>query len=548
MQSFARAGSVKLRLSVVVAVCSLFAASLVALVSLVLAEQEMKTIVGDQQFTLLESVASNIDEDLESKRTILKVLGEGLEAADIRKGGQLQEFLEKRGTLREEFFNVVAFDPHGSIIASLADRKAVGTGGFETREYFVRTVTAREGITSKPFRSALSGKPVVLVTQPVYDSSGRLRFILGGGINLESPRFFGQLYKLKSGTSGYLFALTGKGVIIHHPTNSRLLSNVMDEAGGPVKSTLAAMHGFEGWVDGYTKSGVHALISYKRLRSVDWVVGSVYPVVEAFTPIINMRRKALIASMAIAVATAFAAWFAIVRLLRPLSALQGHVARLADGKGDISVFDVEREDEFGDLSRAFYLLSQHREVAEAELAKLAQTDALTELYNRRTLEKSLTLALARVNRSRYNMGVAYMDIDHFKQINDTLGHAFGDAVLIEFARRLSSLVRTTDTVARLGGDEFVVIFEHLVDLKEVDVLGQRIVEEMRRPFTSQNESIAVTTSVGIAVVQDGKISTTAVLARADAALYDAKQQGRDRYVVSFLSTSSVVGTNPCKAR
>jgi diguanylate cyclase (GGDEF)-like protein len=530
MQSIVRVGSLKFRISVVVAICALFAASLVAIASLALAERNMMSIVGDQQFTLLESVASNIDEDLDAKRTILKILAESLEATPAREGAWVQDFLEKRGTLRSEFFNVVAFDSRGRVIASLADRKAIGTGNFAAREYFTRTVASHEGVASEPFRSALSGKPVVLVTEPVYDKNGKLLLILGGGINLESPRFFGQLQKLKSGTSGYLFAVTTKGVIIHHPVTSRILANVRNEKGGPVPSTIAALAGFEGWVEGRTKAGVHALISYKRLRSVDWVVGSVYPVAEAFTPMIDMRQKALAASFVIAAITAIAAWFAILRLLRPLAALRKHVAGIADGKSDISVFDVDRHDEFGDLSRAFYLLSQRQANAEAELAQLAQTDALTGLYNRRSLEKALTQALARTERSAHAVVLAYMDIDHFKAINDTMGHACGDAVLVQFAQRLMSLVRNTDTVARFGGDEFVIVFEHLSD-EAAEVLGSKIVEIMRRPFDWQNDTVSPTTSVGLAKSTDGGGTPAAMLACADAALYEAKESGRNRYSI-----------------
>ncbi|MFC5549177.1 diguanylate cyclase domain-containing protein [Massilia aerilata] len=532
MQSIVRLGSLKFRITVVVAVSALLAASLVALASLAVTEQEMMHIVGDQQYTLLESVASNIDEDLESKRTMLKILAEALEAALIHDGAQLQEFLEKRGTLRDEFFNVVAFDPNGTVIASLADRRAIGTKGFQHREYFTRTVMAREGTTSEPFRSALSGKPVVLVTQPVYADDGRLLFILGGGINLESPRFFGQLLKLKPGDSGYLFSVTTKGVIIHHPTPGRILANVKSEPGGAVKSTLAAMSGFEGWTEGVSKSGVHALISYKRLRSVDWIVGAVYPVSEALTPIIDMRRKALIASFVIAIATAVIAWFAVLRLLRPLAALRRHVAGLSDGETDISVFDVDRKDEFGDLSRAFYNLSQERAKAEAELAELAQTDALTGVYNRRMLEKTLAFAVARTKRASYKIVLAYMDIDHFKAINDGLGHACGDAILVEFAQRLLSVVRTADTVARLGGDEFVIVFEHVREVTEAQALGEKIVDVMRRPFNLPNKTLSITTSVGLAISDECKDTPELMLARADTALYKAKQAGRDRYVVS----------------
>jgi diguanylate cyclase (GGDEF)-like protein len=533
MQSIVRVGSLKFRITVVVAICALFASSLVAIASLALAERKMMHIVGDQQFTLLESVASNLDEDLESKRTLLKVLAEALEDAPARQGRWVQDFLEKRGTLRDEFFNVVAFDSRGFIIASLADRKAIGTGSFQNREYFVRTVTSRDAVTSEPFRSALSGKPVVLVTEPIYDKAGKLLFVLAGGIDLNSPRFFGPLERLKSGTSGYLFSVTTKGVIIHHPSTSRILANVKQAAGGPVPSTLAAMAGFEGWVDGYSKAGVHALISYKKLRSVDWVVGAVYPVAEAFTPMIDMRRKALAASIVIAIVTAIAAWFAILRLLRPLAALRRHVAGIADGNNDISVFDVDRTDEFGDLSRAFYLLSQRQASAEAELAQLARTDALTGLYNRRMLERTLTLALARAERSVNAVVLAYMDIDHFKVINDTLGHAGGDAILVEFAQRLLSLVRTTDTVARLGGDEFVIVFEQLCEAA-AEVLGNKIIDIMREPFIWQHESLTITTSVGLAKSTNRGDTPAAILSRADAALYRAKESGRNCYSISSV--------------
>jgi diguanylate cyclase (GGDEF)-like protein len=530
MQSIVRVGSLKFRLTVVVAVCVLFSASLVAVASLALAERKMMHIVGEQQYTLLESVASNIDEDLESKRTILKILAEALEAAPSRQGNWVQDFLEQRGTLRDEFFNVVAFDSRGVLIASLADRKAIGTAGFQTREYFKRTVSSREGVTSEPIRSALSGKPVVLVTEPVYDKDGKLLAILGGGINLESPRFFGQLQNLKSGTSGYLFCVTRQGVIIHHPVTSRILANVRQEAGGPVPSTLAAMQGFEGWVDGTSKAGVHALISYKRIQSVDWVVGSVYPVAEAFTPMIDMRQKALAASVIIAAVTAMGAWFAILRLLRPLTALRKHVAGIAGGKSDISVFDVNRHDEFGDLSRAFHLLSQRQAKAEAELAQLAQTDALTGLFNRRMLEQALAMALARAERSDKVVLLAYMDIDHFKTINDTLGHACGDAMLVQFAQRLLSIVRATDTVARLGGDEFVIVFEQPSE-SAAEVLGTKIVDIMRPPFSWQGEPLSLTTSVGLAKAAGAGDTPAALLERADMALYQAKQAGRNRHAL-----------------
>jgi GGDEF domain-containing protein len=137
------------------------------------------------------------------------------------------------------------------------------------------------------------------------------------------------------------------------------------------------------------------------------------------------------------------------------------VEDISAGRANISVFDVVRKDEFGHLSRAFYGLSQRREQAELELHRLATTDVLTGLNNRRMFDAFLPQALARAARSGQTVGLAILDIDHFKTINDTLGHPAGDQVLIEFSRRLTGAVRTTDTVARLAGDEFVIVFEQL---------------------------------------------------------------------------------------
>jgi GGDEF domain-containing protein len=159
------------------------------------------------------------------------------------------------------------------------------------------------------------------------------------------------------------------------------------------------------------------------------------------------------------------------------------VEDISAGRANISVFDVVRKDEFGHLSRAFYGLSQRREQAELELHRLATTDVLTGLNNRRMFDAFLPQALARAARSGQTVGLAILDIDHFKTINDTLGHPAGDQVLIEFSRRLTGAVRTTDTVARLAGDEFVIVFEQLSTAPEMTLLGEKILDAMRPPFT-----------------------------------------------------------------
>ena len=527
-------GTLKFRISVVVSFLVLFASTLVAYVSLQLGEDHMRAVVGDQQFALLSSAAAYIDEDLAAKKTLLTAMGEQLAMGEYSAPAAIQQFLEAHTSLRGEFFNVIALDGTGKLIANLNNRRAVGTASFSKRDYFIDTVRTREGLISAPFQSTLSKQPVVAVTEPVFDPTGKLLYILIGAIDLQRPRFFGQLESLKPGKSGYLFMLTKQGTIIHHPDKQRILMNIKHETGGAVPSTLAAMNGFEGWVEGRSKRDVKALITYKRLRQTDWIVGAVFPVDEAFAPLIDMRKSALLASAGVAFAAGLIGWLAILRLLRPLAALRRHVADISGGSPNIKVFDVAREDEFGELSRAFFTLAQQQREAEKTLIALTRTDTLTGLHNRRMFEEAVVAALARACRNQHHLAMAYLDIDHFKQINDTYGHGAGDHVLVEFAMRLKLAVRATDTVARLAGDEFVVIFENLAGDIEAARLADKILKSIQPPFVLGELSLAITTSIGIAVNANGCASIDEIMEAADNALYEAKRAGRNGYAVRFI--------------
>jgi len=396
----------------------------------------------------------------------------------------------------------------------------------------------RKGVVSAPFKSKLTGKPVVLVTQPVIDKIGRMRFILAGSLDLSSARIFGQLQALRPGRTGYLWLLAGDGTIILHPDTNRILKRVDREQGGVTKPTADAIGGFEGWTQGKTKSGVEALLTYRRLRTNDWIIASAYPVDEAFEPFDQVRGPALATALAVAVFVGIMGWLGVARLLRPLSALQRHVAKLSDDSGDIEAFNVQRQDEFGNLSRAFFELSKKRASAEARLEKLVMTDPLTGLSNRRMFDSAITLVYARAERSKSMLAVAYLDIDHFKTINDSLGHSAGDLVLVEFARRLRSAVRITDTVVRIAGDEFIVIFETFIDHTVPDVLGRKIIDAMAMPMIIEGQELHVHASVGICAGFTEIVKLGDFIIRADAALYRAKQNGRNCYFLDLAAPHS----------
>lgn len=186
----------------------------------------------------------------------------------------------------------------------------------------------------------------------------------------------------------------------------------------------------------------------------------------------------------------------------------------------------------GTVAGVYSLSSDVTELTDAQngLALLARSDALTGLPNRYQFDETLPLAIARSARSGQSMALMFLDIDHFKRVNDTLGHGAGDRLLQEFARRVRQCVRETDSVARLGGDEFVVILEGLRDGAESSLVAAKILTKMKCPFDLDGHALLATTSIGIAIY-DGKeaILPAELLARADTALYRVKADGGDNY-------------------
>jgi len=170
-----------------------------------------------------------------------------------------------------------------------------------------------------------------------------------------------------------------------------------------------------------------------------------------------------------------------------------------------------------------------RKQAEEKIQQMAYHDSLTGLPNRKLFSDRLGIALAQAQRNQKGVALIMLDLDNFKDVNDTLGHDVGDLLLKATAERLSAALRESDTVARFGGDEFALILSDLKGIEDALQVAQKIVDGFRKPFLIDIHQLIVTTSIGIAVYPNDGTDEGILLKNADQAMYQAKQTGRDRY-------------------
>jgi diguanylate cyclase (GGDEF)-like protein/PAS domain S-box-containing protein len=232
-----------------------------------------------------------------------------------------------------------------------------------------------------------------------------------------------------------------------------------------------------------------------------------------------------------------AAWQRISpKLDEALDGLPVRFEHTYDGRNGLRTYNVTYLPDYGDDNqvRGVYVMGQdvtEHKALEQKLARMAQYDQLTGLPNRYLLHDRLAQACARSKRDGVELAVFYLDLIDFKRINDNHGHATGDAMLQEFARRVTAAVRVTDTVARIGGDEFVVLMEGFFAKEQLEQLAAKILDVVEMPFDIEGKSLRTSSSIGVATCPPWK-SWEELLHTADSAMYEAKAAGRGAVVIA----------------
>lgn len=223
------------------------------------------------------------------------------------------------------------------------------------------------------------------------------------------------------------------------------------------------------------------------------------------------------------------AWIIIRKMTYRMTQLAEAATQLTHNNFEVKIPKAQGEDEISAMEHGFHVMADSIKKYMSSLDHRANHDELTELPNRRLFLDRLDQAIKHAHRYNHHVAVLFIDLDHFKEINDSLGHLVGDSLLIHVARLMQNHLRDVDTIARFGGDEFCLIVDSIDDIQRISDIAENLVEMLQDPVCIEKHELYVTSSIGISIYPADGDNPETLLRNADAAMYKAKTEGRNRF-------------------
>ncbi|NGM83168.1 diguanylate cyclase [Paenibacillus sp. 7124] len=381
------------------------------------------------------------------------------------------------------------------------------------------------------------GEPLqfVDISVPVMDASGKAVGVLAAHLSWEWSRQVESsiLTPLKENMKGVQVFVVSKN-------DNTIVLGPSTQVGKPMKDAALteARQGKSSWLVNKSDDGQAYLTGYAHgdgymdYPGLGWSVIIRQPAEIAFASVHRLQNYIALSGLAVAVLFGIAGWFLAGWIARPLQLIAEKADLLSTGK-EAEIPKFNRIKDLSILSVSLRNLVQNLSQTETELnymSDIARHDALTGLPNRMALDDYLAHAVNKAKQNRTTLSFLYLDLDGFKKVNDTLGHAAGDKLLQEVAFRLLESTRDNEMVTRIGGDEFVVILHTSAakPMQEAEVVAKRIIDKINQPFLIGGEIVQVGCSVGAAVWSPETQDTSEILRLADDALYISKRSGKNR--------------------
>ncbi|HJU70555.1 MAG TPA: EAL domain-containing protein [Paucimonas sp.] len=517
---------------ILVAVLTLFIAGIWGLTARIIhvLQTDLERQVANQLSATADYVASDIDLKIQVRTGMLEEIMQSITPALMADPAGLNTYLEQHPISHLVFpYGIFIVNKEGTNIADFPHVAGRVGASISDRPYFQEAMNTGRSMITTPFVGRYLKQPVVAIVLPIKDASGAMMGVLICGLDISSQDLFGRLERIKLGKTGAFLVISLKEhIIISASDKKRIMQPVPVKGVDPVISKRLE-HGFEDAAIVVTPRGEKRLTVARTIKAAGWMVIAGITTEEAFSPIVTLKREVYLASLLLTLTLAVALHFLLRRQLAPLGEAGAAMRRMTKGDAPFAPLPIRRQDEIGELMENFNQLAIGRSNAEQQIKFLAYHDTLTGLPNRLLAQDRFEQAAAHAGRTGTQVALLFLDLDHFKTINDSLGHASGDALLKEIAVRLGECVRDTDTCSRQGGDEFLIVLPELHDADTTAGVLLKIMEKLQAPFEFGGQELATTASIGIAIYPDDGENFDTLLKKADTAMYRAKEAGRSTY-------------------
>ena len=388
------------------------------------------------------------------------------------------------------------------------------------RQHF-KAAMQRRDFVSDVILAMSTGNLTVVLAAPILDEKNNVVGLLQRNFNLQAFQDFAETqddaetFVMILDRSGRIIADSEHGQDLVQNFNSdtyRFIYNNVSSDSGTIRTYI---------------NGEDSLISYSQNDLTDWTIVTVQPYKYIFRQVYSEIFKYALAGLIMLLIVSVVAYWTSIHATRPIIEIVKTANKIASGSTNIESLKITSKDEFGSMAEAFNKMRTARDNYQLE----ARIDKLTKLFNKSTFENVCHLKLQEYVDAQDNenlMALYIVDLDHFKEVNDTKGHQFGDKVLEEFSKHLRKCFRPYDCVARFGGDEFVVIIEHMPNI-DVIIRKAEAINKVARELEISGENAKVSASIGIAIVPNNGTDYEEIFKAADEALYYVKKNGRDGY-------------------